>query len=88
MKDNYHKGSPHIIAWDAMVQEKEAKKVHSKNGLFWGMPQVGYLRWKCMGTPIAIDKLDYQTQYCVKICGEWHVQCNCIVLITVQSAEN
>ncbi len=26
--------------------------------------------------------------YCVKMHGEWHTQCNCIVLITVQSAEN
>jgi hypothetical protein len=27
-------------------------------------------------------------EYRMKIQGEWHVQCNCIVLITVQSAEN
>ncbi len=43
---------------------------------------------KCTEMPIAVNKLDYQTPYRVKICGEWHVQCNCIVLITVQSAEN
>ncbi len=88
MKDNYHEGSACVIAWDDMVQEMEAKKVHSKNGLFWGTPQVVYLKWKCTGTPIADDKLDYQTPYHGKICGEWHVQCNCIVLISVQSAEN
>jgi hypothetical protein len=35
-----------------------------------------------------MNKLDYQTLHWVKICGEWHVQCDCIVLITVQSAEN
>ncbi len=88
MKDNYNEGSTHIIPWDDTVHEMELKKVHSKNGLFWGMPQVVYLKWKCTGMPIAIGKLDYQTQYRVKIRGEWHVQCNCIVLITVQSAEN
>jgi hypothetical protein len=34
MKDNYRKSYARIIAWDNMVQEMEAKKVHSKNGLF------------------------------------------------------
>jgi hypothetical protein len=66
----------------------EAKKVHSKHELFWGMPQVANLRWKYTGTTTALNRLDYQTQDHVKIHGEWHVQCNCIVLITVQSAEN
>jgi hypothetical protein len=88
MKDNYHEGSARVIAWDDTVQEMEGKKVHPKNGLYGGMPQVAYLKWKCTGTPIAINKLDYQTPYCVKMRGEWHTQCNCIVLITVQSAEN
>jgi hypothetical protein len=46
MKDNYRKSFAHIIAWDVTVQEMEAKKVHSKHGLFWGKPQVAYLRWK------------------------------------------
>jgi hypothetical protein len=42
-----------------------------------------------MGTPIAVNKHDYPTEYKVKDRqGEWHVQCNCIMLITVQSAEN
>ncbi len=62
--------------------------VYPKNGLYWQKPQVAYLKWKCTGTPVAINELDYQTPYCVKIGGEWHVQCNCIVLITLQSAEN
>jgi hypothetical protein len=56
---HYHKGSARIIAWDNMVQEMEGEKVHPKNGLYWRMPQVGYLKWKCTGTPIAIDKLGY-----------------------------
>jgi hypothetical protein len=40
--------------------------------------------------PIAADKLNYPrpSAYHVKMRGEWHMQCNCIVLITVQSAEN
>ncbi len=51
---------------------------------------MAYLKWKCTGTPIAVVKLDYPrpSAYCVKMRGEWHTQCDCIVLITVQSAEN
>jgi hypothetical protein len=51
---------------------------------------VVHLKWKCTGTPIAVNKLDYPRPlaYCVKMRGEWHRQCNCIVLITLQSAEN
>jgi hypothetical protein len=49
---------------------------------------MAYLKWKCTETPITVDKLNYQTPYCVMIRGEWHVQCNCIMLITLQSAEN
>jgi hypothetical protein len=41
MKDNYPKSCARIIAWDDAVQEMEVKKVHSKNGLFWGKLQVG-----------------------------------------------
>jgi hypothetical protein len=55
MKDNYHQGSTRVIAWDDTVQ---GKKVHPKDGLYWGMPQVVYLKWKCTGTPIAVNKLD------------------------------
>ncbi len=41
MKDNYQEGSACVlIAWDNTVQEMEAEKVHPKNGLYWGMPQV------------------------------------------------
>ncbi len=88
IKDNYHKSCARVIAWDDTEQEMEAKKVHSKHGMLWGTPQVAYLRWKCTGTPIAIDKHNYLTEYRVRIRGVRHVQCNCIMLITVQSAEN
>jgi hypothetical protein len=88
MGEQYHKGHARIIAWDDTVQEMEGKKVYPKNGLYWGSPQVAHLKWKCTGSPIATNKLNYQALYWVKIRGEWHVQCNCIVLITVQSAEN
>jgi hypothetical protein len=81
-------GSARVIAWDDTVQEMEGKKVHPKNGLYWGTPQVAYLKWKCTGTPIVVDKLNYPTPYRVKVRGEWHTQCDCIVLITVQSAES
>jgi hypothetical protein len=88
MMDNYHEDSARIIAWDDTVQEMEAKKVHPNNGLYWGTPQVVYLKWNCTGNPIAVNKLNYQMPYRVKIHGEWHMLCNCIMLITVQSAEN
>ncbi len=48
-----------IIAWDDMVQEMEGKKVYPKNRLYWGTPQVVYLKWMCTGTPIAVNKLNY-----------------------------
>ncbi len=67
MNGNYHKSCTCIIAWDDTVQEMEAKKAHFKHGLFWGEPQVAYLRWKCTGTPIAINKHVYATNYHVKI---------------------
>jgi hypothetical protein len=88
MGEQYHEGHARVIAWDDTVQEMKGKKVYPKNGLYWGSPQVAYLKWKCTGMLIATNKLDYQTSYGVKIRGEWHVQCDCIVLITVQSAEN
>ncbi len=44
MKNHYHNGSARVIAWDDTVQEKEGKKVHPKNGLYWGTPQVAFLK--------------------------------------------
>jgi hypothetical protein len=38
----------------------QAKKVHLKI-FFWGDPQVVQLRWKCTGTPTAINKQNYLT---------------------------
>jgi hypothetical protein len=58
-------------ACDNMVQEMEGKKVYPKNGLYWGTPQVVYLKWKCTGTPIAVDKLNYlrpPAYVCVCVC--------------------
>ena len=58
------------------------------NGLFWGEPQVVRLGWKCTGTPTRVDKHDYPTEYRVKDKrGEWHVQCDCIMIVTVRKAE-
>ena len=58
------------------------------NGLFWGEPQVMRLRWKCTCTPTAVNKHNYPTEYRVKDKrSEWHVQCNCIVRVTVKKAE-
>ncbi len=89
MGQHYHKGSTRIIAWDNTVQEMEGKKVYPQNRLYRGKPQVTHLKWKCTGTPITVDKLDYpRPSACrVKMREEWHRQRNCIVLITVQSAE-
>jgi hypothetical protein len=48
---------------------------------------VVWLRWKCTGTPTRVDKHDYPTEYKMKEKkGEWHVQCDCILLVTVRKA--
>ncbi len=61
MGEKFHKGHARVIAWDNMVQEMEDSKVCPKNELYWGSPQVAHLKWKCIGTPIATNKFDYQT---------------------------
>jgi hypothetical protein len=58
MKDDYRKSCALVVAWDDTVQEMEAKKVQSKNRLFWGKPQVVWLKWKCTGMPTAVNKHD------------------------------
>ncbi len=63
----------------------ESKKVHSKNWLFWGKPQVAWLEWKWTGMSTAINKHGYSTEYKVSDKhGKWHTQCNCIVIIPVK----
>jgi hypothetical protein len=89
MKDDYSKSSTRIVTLDDTALEMMEKKVHTKNGLFWGKLQVVRLKWKCTGTPTTVNKHDYQMEYKVKDRGgEWHVQCNCIVLITVKRLED
>ena len=58
------------------------------NGLFWDEQQVVRLRWKCTGTPTAVKKHDYLMEYKLRDKrGDWHVQCDYIVLVTVRKAE-
>ena len=84
----YHKSSSRVVAWDNTALEMQAKNVRPMNGLFWGKLQVVRLRWKCTGTPTAMNKHNYSTEYRVKDKrSEWHVQCDCIVLVTVKKAE-
>ncbi len=74
-------------AWHNNI-EMQVKNVRPVNGLFGGEPQVVWLRWKCTCTPTAVNKHDYPTEYRVKDKrGEWHVQCDCIMLVTVRKAE-
>jgi hypothetical protein len=74
--------------WDDTALEMQVKNVCPVNGLFWGEPHVVRLRWKCMGTPTAVNKHDYLTEYKVRDKrGVWHVQCDCIVIMTVKKAE-
>jgi hypothetical protein len=88
MKDDYHKSSAHVVPWDDTALEMY-KKVHPKNGLFWGKPQVVQIKWKYTGMPNAENKHDYLMEYRVKDKrGELHMQCNCIVLVTVKNAED
>ena len=54
--------------------EMRDKNVRSKQGLLGGAPMVGYLKWKCTGTPIVVVK-DYPTSYKMKDkFGEVHTQ--------------
>ena len=66
MGENYRKSSACVVAWDDTVLVMQNKKLCPKNGLFWGEPQVVRLRWKCTGTPTAVNKHDYLTEYRVK----------------------
>jgi len=79
------KSSARVVAWDDTALEMQAKNVRPLNaGLCWGeRRQVMQLRWKCTGTPTCVDKhyCPTPTEYGVKDKrGEWHVQCDCIVL--------
>ena len=88
MGDEYSDSSARVVAWDDTALEMQQQNVHSLNGLFWGKTQVVWLRWKCTGTPTAVNKHDYPTEYKVKDKkGEWRVQCDCMVLVTVKKAE-
>jgi hypothetical protein len=89
MGAEYRESSAHVVAWDDTALEMQANNVRLVNGLFWGKPQVVWLRWKCTGTPTRVDKHDYPTECRVKDKqGEWHVQCeDCIVIVTVRKAE-
>jgi len=88
MGTEYRESSSCGIAWDDTALVMQAKNVHPVNGLFWGEPQVARLMWKCTGTPTAVNKHDYLTEYKVRDNrGVWHVQCDCIVIVTVRKAE-
>jgi hypothetical protein len=88
MGAEYRESSSRVVAWDDTALDMQAKNVRPVNGLFWGEPQVARLKWKCTGTPTTVNKHDYPTEYKVRDNrGVWHVQCNCIVIVTVRKAE-
>jgi hypothetical protein len=88
MGADYRESSSRVVAWDDTALAMQAKNVRPVNGLFWGEPQVARLMWKCTGTPTAVNKHDYPTEYKVRDNrGVWHVQCDCIVIVTVRKAE-
>ena len=73
MGAEYHESSSRVVAWDDMALAMQAKNVHPVNGLFWGKTQLVRLRWKCTGTPTAVNKHDHRAEYKVKDKkGEWH----------------
>jgi hypothetical protein len=88
MGAEYRESSSRVVACEDTALEMQAKNVRPVKGLFWGEPQVARLKWKCTGTPTAVNKHDYPTEYKVRDKrGEWHVQCDCIVIVTVRKAE-
>ncbi len=75
-------------AWDDTALKMQEKNVISKNGLYWGRPQVLRLKWKCTGTPTSCDKHNYLTEYRVKDrYSEYPTQCDSIIIITVKKAK-
>ncbi len=89
MKDDYCKSSSCVVSWDDTSLEMMEQKVHPKNGVFWGQATRGAAQVEMQGHATAVNKHDYPTEYSVKDKrGKWHVQCNCIVLITVKRAED
>jgi hypothetical protein len=89
MKDDHCESCACIIPLDDMALEMQTKKVHPKNEFFWGKLQVVRLKWKCMGTPTAINKHNFLPK--CSVCGKrgkWHTQCDCIVIITVKRAKD
>ena len=77
MGTEYRKSSSRVVTWDDTAMEMQAKNVRPMNGLFWGEPQVVRPRWKCTGTPTAVNEHDYLTEYKVRDKrGVWHVQCD------------
>jgi len=88
MGKEYRESSARVVAWDDTALEMQAKNERPLNGLYWGKWQVVRLRWKCTGTPTCVDKHDYPTEYrVIDKRGEWHVQCDCIMLVMVRKAE-
>jgi hypothetical protein len=88
MGAEYRESSSRVIDWNDTALAMQANNVRPVNGLIWGEPQVARLMWKCMGTPTAVNKHDYPTEYKVRDKrGVWHVQCDCIVIVTVRKAE-
>jgi hypothetical protein len=88
MGAEYRESSSRVVAWDNTALAMQVKNVRPVNGLFWGEPQVAQLMWKCTGTPTAVNKHDYPTGYKVRDNrGEYQVQCDCIVIVTVRKAE-
>jgi hypothetical protein len=88
MGEEYRESSSRVVAWDDTALEMQQQNVCPVNGLFWGKPQMARLRWKCTGTPTAMNKHDYPAGYKVRDRkGEYQVQCDCIVIVTVKKAE-
>jgi hypothetical protein len=89
MKDDCHKSSACVVAWNNTALEMQAKKVPPKNGLSWGKLQVMWLKCKFTGMPTAINKHNYLMEYSMEDKrGKWHMQCNCIMLIILKKAED
>jgi hypothetical protein len=88
MGAEYRESSSRIVSWDDTALAMQAKNVRPVNGLFWGKLQVARLMWKCTGTPTAMNKHDYPTGYKLRDNrGEYQVQCDCIVIVTVRKEE-
>ena len=78
----YSSSSHCTVAYDDVAQEMQEKKLHPQNNLYWGAPQVVYLKWECAGAAESF-KHDYKIDYVNVVNKERrNHQCHSVVIVS------